>query len=85
MNSKRGVVGSIVMLFIGTIAIVALLAAYVFGSGLISLLDVEGVAVYSEGDIDSMISHDLIQEVISEQINFYKLYFGNILSGGFPQ
>jgi hypothetical protein len=84
MNSKRGIVGATIMLFVTTIVVVALLAAYVFGSGIIQLLDTSSAGVYSEGDIDEDISYGLVQKVIDKQINFYRLYSINRLSGGLP-
>lgn len=50
MNSKRGIIGSLIVMFITTIAIVIILTIFVLGSGIVKKFDNvdAGISIYNE-------------------------------------
>ncbi len=83
MNSKRGIVGATIMLFVATLAIVIILSMYLFGSSVAKLLDNnEGVLIYEEGGVETDLLSVFAGEIIEAQISFYRNYSDFLLEGG---
>jgi len=83
MNSKRGIVGATIMLFVATLAIVIILSLYLFGSSVAKFLDNnEGVLIYEEGGVETDLLSVFAGEIIEAQISFYRNYSDFLLEGG---
>ena len=83
MNSKRGIIGSTIMIFVATLVIVLLLSMYLFGSSVVKLLDNDvGVSVYESGKAGEKLMNTFAREIIEAQISFYRNYSDFLIEGG---